>query len=83
MAMNAVETGVFLYLLKRTGMPGFAIFLLFCGLLCVLMVGIASTAGRSPNYVPLSKAVEMQREMVGKHAPEYAEPKSAKSPSRQ
>ena len=63
MAMNAVETGVFLYLLKRTGMPGFAIFLLFCGLLCVLMVGIASTGGRSANSIPLEKATERQREM--------------------
>lgn len=73
--MNALETGVFLYLLKRTGVAGFAVFLLFCGLLCVLMVGIASTGGRSANYIPLEKATEVQRELVRKHAPEYAKPR--------
>jgi len=78
MAMNALETGVFLYLLKRTGVAGFAIFLLFCGLLCVLMVGIASTGGRSADYVPLEKATEMQKEMVRKHASKSAQPTSAK-----
>jgi|GEM_PF-4129513 len=74
MAINALETGVFLYLLKRTGVAGFAIFLLFCGLLCVLMVGIASTGGKSASHIPLEKATEMQRDMVRKHAPEYAQP---------
>ena len=69
MALNVLETGVFLYLLKRTGMAGFAIFLLFCGLLCVLMVGIASTGGRSANYIPLEKATQMQKKMVRTYAP--------------
>jgi hypothetical protein len=69
MAMNALETGVFLYLLKRAGVAGFAIFLVFCGLLCVLVVGIASTGGKSATYIPLEKATEKQKEMVRTYAP--------------
>lgn len=79
MAMNALETGVFLYLWKRTGVAAFVFFLLFCGLLCVLMVGIASTGGKSASRIPLEKATEMQKDMVRKHAPEYAQPAQAEA----
>lgn len=66
--MNALETGVFLYLWKRIGVAGFVFFVLFCGMVCVLMVGIASTGGRSASRIPLEKATEMQKDLVRRHA---------------